>query len=314
MVKVHGIERNAPPFLARAGPRAMNAKLLVVTGKTTKREVELQLPAVLGRSREADVTVAHPLISRRHCEISENDGLLMLRDLASLNGTMIGGRRVELVPLLPDAEFTIGPLTFRVLYQYDGDPDLVPAGRFVDAVQGPAEAGVVDLVSAGAEEVPMFEVDEALPAESAGASDSDELAAPGFVAEPDEEPEEALPAEESPLMLQPPAASDVLATMPATGALDDPLEVDSSLQSGGHGKASPWAVEPRPMEKPREAPPDSAETGPPAQPETASEATSAEEVAKPEPKPKPAAARRPKRPTDSDEMDPEFGSFFEGLQ
>ena len=120
----------------------MNAKLLVVIGKTTKREVALQLPAVLGRSREADVTVAHPLISRRHCEISENNGLLMLRDLASLNGTMIGGRRVESAPLLPDAEFTIGPLTFRVLYEYDGDLESVPETRFVDEVEEPAEAGL----------------------------------------------------------------------------------------------------------------------------------------------------------------------------
>ena len=56
-----------------------------------------------------------PLISRRHCEISENDGLLMVRDLASLNGTMIGGQRVESAPLLPGGEFTIGPLMFRIL-------------------------------------------------------------------------------------------------------------------------------------------------------------------------------------------------------
>jgi pSer/pThr/pTyr-binding forkhead associated (FHA) protein len=99
----------------------VNAVLLVVDGNTTRRRVVLKLPCVLGRSRQADVTVAHPLISRRHCELSETDGLLMLRDLASLNGTMIGGRRVTTAPLLPDAEFTIGPLTFRVRYEYDGD-------------------------------------------------------------------------------------------------------------------------------------------------------------------------------------------------
>ena len=104
----------------------MKAKLIVVLGKTTKRVVVLHLPAVLGRSRQADVTVAHPLISRRHCEISENNGLLILRDLASLNGTMIGGRRIELAPLLPDEEFTIGPLTFRVLYEYSGDRNRFP--------------------------------------------------------------------------------------------------------------------------------------------------------------------------------------------
>ena len=104
----------------------MNAKLFVVLGKTTKRVVALHLPAVLGRSRQADVTVAHPLISRRHCEISENNGLLILRDLASLNGTMIGGRRIELAPLLPDEEFTIGPLTFRVLYDYTATRNRFP--------------------------------------------------------------------------------------------------------------------------------------------------------------------------------------------
>ena len=127
----------------------MNAKLLVVIGKTTKRKVALQLPAVLGRSREADITVAHPLISRRHCEISENNGLLMLRDLASLNGTMIGGRRIELAPLLPDAEFTIGPLTFRVLYEYDGDLESVPDTRFVDEAEGATEAGMARPASGG---------------------------------------------------------------------------------------------------------------------------------------------------------------------
>src|SRR5208283_1043010 len=118
----------------------MNAKLLLLVGRTIKRQVALQLPCVVGRSRDADVTVAHPLISRRHCEISENNGLLMIRDLSSLNGTMIGGRRIELAPLLPDAEFTIGPLMFRVLYEYEGDLESVPDTRFVEGAEGASEA------------------------------------------------------------------------------------------------------------------------------------------------------------------------------
>ena len=113
------------------------------------------MPAVVGRSRDADVTVTHPLISRRHCEISENNGLLMLRDLASLNGTMIGGRRIESAPLLPDAEFTIGPLTFRVLYEYDGDLESVPAPVSSMGVEATTETGLGDMASAGAEELPM---------------------------------------------------------------------------------------------------------------------------------------------------------------
>ena len=51
----------------------------------------------------------------------------MLRDLGSLNGTMVGGRRVKEAPLPPQAEFTIGPLTFRAEYQYEGDLSKLPA-------------------------------------------------------------------------------------------------------------------------------------------------------------------------------------------
>jgi len=293
----------------------MNAKLLVVIGNTTKREVELQLPAVLGRSREADVTVVHPLISRRHCEISEDNGVLVLRDMASLNGTMIGGRRVEFAPLLPEAEFTIGPLTFRVLYEYDGDLEAVPETRFAEEVQEPAEAGLDD--PAEAEEVPMLEVEDALPAEPAG-----ELAMPDLMALADAEIEEILPAaaespEQSPPVsppgpLGPPPADDRLPTMSATDALDEPLEVDSSLQSGGPGKESPWAVDSWTAEELRRAPTASVEAELLAQPETPPESKTP--VKKTAAKTKPPAANPTKRPNDGDEMDPEFGSFLEDLQ
>ena len=122
----------------------MNATLFVVAGNSTKRKVALKLPCVLGRSREADVTVAHPLVSRRHCELSEAAGLLMLRDLVSLNGTMIGGRRITSAPLLPGAEFTIGPLTFRVMYDYDGDLESLPPISYADEVADAEEVEFAD--------------------------------------------------------------------------------------------------------------------------------------------------------------------------
>jgi predicted component of type VI protein secretion system len=72
------------------------------------------------------------MISRRHCEIFEVDGLLMIRDLESLNGTVVAGQRVYEAPLRPDEEFTVGPITFRVVYDYDGDLDSVPEPKLVD--------------------------------------------------------------------------------------------------------------------------------------------------------------------------------------
>ncbi|OHB68665.1 MAG: hypothetical protein A2V70_07075 [Planctomycetes bacterium RBG_13_63_9] len=111
----------------------MEAKLIVVGGKTNKNAVTLKPPSVIGRSREADLTVAHPMVSRRHCEIFEVDGLLMLRDLGSLNGTLVADQRVTEAPLRPNDEFTVGPITFRVVYEYHGDRDSVPAAAAFEA-------------------------------------------------------------------------------------------------------------------------------------------------------------------------------------
>jgi len=113
----------------------MEVKLVVVLGKTNKDGVTLKLPSIVGRSREADVTVAHSLISRRHCELYEADGLLMVRDLDSLNGTVVKGQRIREAALPPDAEFSVGPLTFRAEYEYDGDLDSVPPPELFDEDQ-----------------------------------------------------------------------------------------------------------------------------------------------------------------------------------
>ena len=164
----------------------------------------------------------------------------------------------------------------------------------------------------------MFEVDDALPAELDGAR---ELEEPDLMALADAEIEEILPAAPASDGQGPPVASDILPMMSATDALDDPLDVDSSLQSGGlHrptvGKESPWAADSRAADEPLHRSTASAAKGPTAPPK----ATPAEEVVKPPakrkqpPKKKPPAATPPKKPKDSDELDQEFGSFFEDLQ
>ncbi|MGD0899118.1 MAG: FHA domain-containing protein, partial [Thermoguttaceae bacterium] len=103
----------------------------------------------------AGLTVPHPLISRRHCELFEQNGLLMLRDLGSLNGTLIGGRRVALSPLPPGAKFTVGPVTFQADYQYEGDLAALPSPQFLD---GPRPEGhsIEDQPSGPEDELPEF--------------------------------------------------------------------------------------------------------------------------------------------------------------
>ncbi|RMF95423.1 MAG: FHA domain-containing protein, partial [Planctomycetota bacterium] len=95
----------------------MRIRLTVVRGKTDKKSVQLLLPAVIGRSREADLTIVHPMISRRHCELSEDGGLVRVRDLGALNGTFLGDRQVQEEIVRPGDLLTIGPMTFQVEYE-----------------------------------------------------------------------------------------------------------------------------------------------------------------------------------------------------
>lgn len=92
----------------------MLIRLKVIRGKANRDAVDLSIPAVIGRSREADLTVIHPMISRRHCELFQRDGRIMVRDLGSLNGTYLGSSPVKESELHAGDTLAIGPLTFEV--------------------------------------------------------------------------------------------------------------------------------------------------------------------------------------------------------
>lgn len=124
----------------------MEAKLIIIKGKANKAEVSLKLPSTIGRSREADLTIAHPMVSRQHCQLFEIDGLLRIRDLGSLNGTFLGDQQIKEADLYPNAEFSIGPLTFRVAYEYTGPTTAAPT--FTPA-EGQTPAGDPDFQPAG---------------------------------------------------------------------------------------------------------------------------------------------------------------------
>jgi predicted component of type VI protein secretion system len=96
----------------------VEAKLVVVGGDAQARQFELRLPAVIGRSRSTDVRLGHPLVSRHHCEVFEADGILMVRDLGSLNGTFVGDSRIaeQAMPIQPGEVFTVGPVSLRAEY------------------------------------------------------------------------------------------------------------------------------------------------------------------------------------------------------
>ena len=104
----------------------MKAKLVVVGGDVKAAEISLKLPVIIGRGREASLTLPHPLVSRKHCELFEVNGNLMVRDLGSLNGTYVGSQRVTEAALPPGELLTVATVNFRAVYADVDDDSTYP--------------------------------------------------------------------------------------------------------------------------------------------------------------------------------------------
>jgi predicted component of type VI protein secretion system len=69
---------------------------------------------IVGRKEDCDLRLEHKSVSKMHCVIVKTDGLLLLRDLGSTNGTRVNGTRVRRAALLPNDQIGIAHFRFRV--------------------------------------------------------------------------------------------------------------------------------------------------------------------------------------------------------
>src|ERR1700757_4984264 len=69
---------------------------------------------VIGRQEECDLRLDHKSVSKMHCVLVKTDGVLLLRDLGSTNGTRVNGTRVRRAALLPNDQLCIAHFKFRV--------------------------------------------------------------------------------------------------------------------------------------------------------------------------------------------------------
>jgi pSer/pThr/pTyr-binding forkhead associated (FHA) protein len=63
---------------------------------------------LLGRSRECDIQVEDPNVSRRHAELRQEGSSYWIVDLDSTNGVEVNGRRVKRAKLDSGDTFTVG--------------------------------------------------------------------------------------------------------------------------------------------------------------------------------------------------------------
>ena len=80
-------------------------------------------PLILGRRESCDVCLQFPNVSGKHCEMLFKDGLWILRDLDSKNGTKVNGMRLDSgarkVVHTGDV-ITIGKRNFKLEYTESG--------------------------------------------------------------------------------------------------------------------------------------------------------------------------------------------------
>ena len=76
---------------------------------------------VIGRRHDCDLCIPLMVVSRRHCQLSQNDEALKIRDLDSKSGTFLNGKRISEAAVQAGDYITIGPLTF--LLQIGGEPE-----------------------------------------------------------------------------------------------------------------------------------------------------------------------------------------------
>ncbi len=92
----------------------MRARLVSLDGGLS---VDLLKDLILvGRDEDCDMRLDHKSVSKLHCIIVKTDGLLLVRDLGSTNGTRVNGQRVRRAALLPNDILAVANLKYTVKF------------------------------------------------------------------------------------------------------------------------------------------------------------------------------------------------------
>jgi predicted component of type VI protein secretion system len=204
----------------------MNYALQVVRGRSEANTLRL-MDGInsIGRHDDCQIRIRSSQVSRRHCELFEEGGKLILRDLGSSNGTFVNGKRVlGQQTLEPGDVLTIGGVTLRV--------DLLRAAPKPAAASPAPQAEAGDTAEANALPVPEgdFELEMV--------EDEDE-----FEVALDNQPEhmDIIPLDDEPHPTQPSKAAK-----PATAA---PHPKDKAKGSAETIDVTPPAAEPQSAEE-----------------------------------------------------------------
>ena len=103
-----------PTQAATPGELGVEPEVVTLDENGTKHEID-KASVVIGRSKDCDIRLADPNVSRRHAELRQENGAYWILDLGSTNGLTVNGRRQQRAKLENDDRITIGStdLVFR---------------------------------------------------------------------------------------------------------------------------------------------------------------------------------------------------------
>ncbi len=135
----------------------MDFELLVVRGRSTSEALKLaDGVTTVGRQDECQIRIKSSQVSRRHCELFEKKGMLLVKDLNSSNGTFVNGKKIQGQQVLePGDELMIGQVTLRVAKVGQTPPVKAAA----EAAPSAADTAVVHAVPVPDTDDVEFEID-----------------------------------------------------------------------------------------------------------------------------------------------------------
>lgn len=116
-----------------------------VGGRYHGRSLPLDRPRWVGRGREADIRPDDAAVLDRHARLERHGDHVLLRDLASAEGSLVNGHRVRDAVLQPGDQVVFGECRFVVEAPFAPSPESTPA---VDAVQMPPAPAALRVASA----------------------------------------------------------------------------------------------------------------------------------------------------------------------
>lgn len=119
------------------------ATLTILTREGEERSWTLEPGSLvrIGRDADNDVVLRDPRVSRHHARIVHEKGFFVIYDLASSNGTLVQGKRVQVAPLVNGTEIRIGGSVGRFRDDSSGKKGTLVDQRIEELSEGNDEEG-----------------------------------------------------------------------------------------------------------------------------------------------------------------------------